>query len=326
MNEKTVPVIGCTRFDFYTDRFRATIMPREMFCQQHNFDPSRKIVTWATAFGYAGIQRDPARLKRFLSEAELNGLSQCYRRIGIEPSRVPEMHEAARDASSRAFVALAKARPDVQFILRPHPVDDRNYFRRLIDENALKNTRFCPQDYIWNILAASDVHLHRQCTTAVEAWMWDKPTIEMDMENIAEWRWSDREMGSDTAHDKHELIELVDGYLSGSSVDGDVLSYRKSYVEKWFGPQDGRRCAAAADAIDQLLVGRSRTRRRFDPIAGIESTSRAVVSAVLRHMLGKLPNESILRSVPATQLDPMDKMVTRRDVKAYKSLIAAAVN
>lgn len=321
LDAATAPVIGCTRFDFYTERFGHTITPREVFCRDHRLDPARPIVTWATAFAYAGVQRDPVRLRQLLAEMEGNGLAACYRRIGMEPARVPEAFEEARAASSEAFFALARARPHVQFIVRPHPADDRAFFERMIDQNGLDNVRFCPRDYIWNVLAASDLHLHRHCTTAVEAWMWDKPTIEMAMENIPEWQWPEREAGSITARDTAELVGAVDAVLAGQRVDEETRRYRRSYIETWFGPQDGCRCAAAAETIDRFLAGRGRRRSALTPIRGLSASPTTSAVAVMRHVLGRRANEPLLRSVPAAKIDPMDKLATRRDTVAYEALV-----
>ncbi|NJO53469.1 MAG: hypothetical protein HC829_00300 [Bacteroidales bacterium] len=325
LDEGAVPVVGCTRFDFYTDRFRCAITPREVFCQHHRLDPARPIVTWATAFGFAGLQHDSVRYARFLAECEANGLATCYRRIGVDPRRVPELFEQGRTRTCAAFVRLAKARPDVQFIIRPHPVDDRGFYRAVIENNGLTNVRFCPKDYIWNVLNASHVHLHRHCTTAVEAWMWDKPTIEMAVDNVREWQWPDREVGSAIVHDASELVDRVDSFLSGRSVEPEIRDYRRGYIETWFGPQDGRRCVAAANAIDGLMSKIGRRRRFITGIASTPTATRSIATAVLRHVLGKRPNEPLLRWTSVTKLDPMDKLATRGEVMVYQRLIADAV-
>lgn len=120
------------------------------------------------------------------------------------------------------------------------------------------------------------------------------------------------------------MISLVDGYLAGQVVADDVTAYRKAYIEKWFGPQDGRRCITAATRINAFLTSRQK-RRLLDPIVGINSSPRGMLSAVLRHRLGKRPNEPLLRSVPLSKLDPIDKLVTRNDARAYEAVVAAAV-
>lgn len=323
LDDTVVPVLGCTRFDFYSPSFKPTITPRAEFCRNLGLDPSRPVVTWATAYGYADVQDDPVAHAKFLRETADNGLAACYQRIGVDPSRVPGFHADGRRKSAAAFVTLAKARPEIQFIIRPHPAETREFYRLLMAEHALANVRFCPQDYIWNVLNATDLHLHRQCTTAVEAWMWDKPTVEMAMDNAPELSWPEHEAGSESAESADALIAIVDQHLQGRSKPAfDRQTYRRDYIGKWYGPADGARCKSAARAIDSLLAVRGRRRSAWSSLRGIPATRSQVAKSVARYLLGLRPNESLLRRVPATQFDPMDKQITRRDVRRYTKLIA----
>ena len=53
-----------------------------------------------------------------------------------------------------------------------------------------------------------------------------------------------------------ELISHVERYLKGGRVDQERHKYRTAYVHAWFGPTDGNRCDAAAEAIDTFLAAR----------------------------------------------------------------------
>lgn len=326
LDADVVPVLGCTRFDFYTEAFKATLTPRAQFCRAFALDPARPVITWATAYNYAEISRVPAVHEKFLRETAENGLAACYRRIGVDPTRIPIFHAEGRAAASAAFVALARARPLMQFIIRPHPAESRDFYHALITEHGLTNVRFCPQDYIWNVLNASDVHLHRNCTTAIEAWMWNKPTLEMGMDQVPELAWPDREAGSDMVGTADDLIATVDRYVEGGAVGQEQRSYRRRYIETWFGPADGQRCRSAAEAIDGFLAQRGRRRNAFTSIAGLPGTPRQVAAAVARYALGRRPNEALLRRVSAAVSDPHDKQVTRHDVRAYANHVRAAVS
>jgi surface carbohydrate biosynthesis protein len=325
LDESVVPVLGCTRLDFYAPQFRAAITYRDDFCRRYELDPSRPIVTWATAYAYAEVKGNAALHAKFLSETAGNGLAECYRRIGLDPARVAELHASGREACARDFATLVSARPDVQFIIRPHPAENRDFYRALIAERGLNNVRFCPQDYIWNVLNASDVHLHRHCTTAIEAWMWDKPTIEMGMDHVPELAWPDREAGSETASTSDELIAAVDRALRPGMVDGHRRAYRRSYIKTWFGPTDGKRCCAAADVIDRLLTARGKRRRFLTPLPKLEASPRQIAGAVARHILGLRPNERFWSGAPTALLDPHDKQVTQRDLRNYEGRIRNAV-
>lgn len=324
LDETTVPVIGFTRLDFYTPGFSAAITPREEFCKRHQFDPRRPIVTWATAYNFADLSSEPQRLTQFMREADDSGVAPCYRRIGVSPELLMQIHSQERDDATSAFMSLVAARPDVQFVLRPHPAESRSFYEGMIANANLRNIAFCPQDYIWNILNASDLHLHRHCTTAVEAWMWDKPTIEMALTPTSPFVWPDREFGSESATDAPQLRTLVDRYLSGEKVDEQRRRYRREYIHKWFGPADGRRCAAAAESIDNLLAMRGRRRSYWQPFGALPASPRQTAAAAARYLLGKRPNEPLFKSVEVAKIDPYDKYIRLTDVRNYKPLVASA--
>jgi hypothetical protein len=325
LSETASPAIGCTRFDFYSPQFASAITSRDDFCRQYGLDPRRPIVTWATQYGYAHLVDATAAREKLVREAVDVGLIACNERIGVKFKEIPRMHAEGRDAAAGGFFAAAKALPHAQFVVRPHPVEDRDYYRRKTRELSLDNVAFAPSDYIWNVLNASDVHLHRQCTTAVEAWMWEKPTIEMGMDAFRHWRWPDREAGSNTVHDEAQLVRTIGEYLDGRKVDEAVLRYRREYIHEWFGPADGRRCLTAARMISEFLARRGRRRRYITPLGKVGSPPRLTAAAVVRYALSKRPNEPLFRAAAPPSSGPEDKLITRRDISAYARLLAGAV-
>jgi hypothetical protein len=324
LDKQTVQAIGCTRLDFYTERFRLAVKSRDAYCRYLDLDPARPVVTWASAYGFAEVEQDKKTHAKFLQETGDKGIAKCYRRAGIDPALIPGMQLEGRAASAAAFAALAKARPQLQFILRPHPNENREFYRKLIAENELSNVRFCPQGFIWDVLNTSDIHLHRHCTTAIEAWMWDKPTVEMGMDRMQQLEWPEREKGSDVARSAGDLIAIVDNYTGGARVKPDLRDYRREYIHTWFGAADGERCAAAGHAIHNMLLARGRSRNAFSRIAGVRVSTRQVAAAVARYALARKPNAPWSR-VPGQVFDPRDKQITRRDVRAYSRLVAPAI-
>lgn len=326
LDQSAVRAIGCTRFDFYTPAFDGVITSREAFCRQHDLDPARPIVTWASAYGFADVESRPAVHAQFLKETAEKGIAECYRRVGLDPARIPSVQSEGRQAAASALMTMAAARPRVQFVLRPHPNENRNFYRSLIAEHGLQNVRFCPQDYIWNVLRATSVHLHRHCTTAIEAWLWDKPTVEMAMDPMPHLGWPDREAASDMAFNADELMAIVDRYLEADGIDHIRRNYRRDYVRTWFGNVDGQRCRQAANAIDGLLRACGRRRHALTSMSGITVPPRQVAAAVVRYGLGRRPNEPLFSRLPAGSIDPRDKQITRCDVRDYTRIVAPAVS
>ena len=322
--EEKVPVVGCTRFDFYDPQFESAVVSREKFCRRFDLDPNKPIITWATQYVFAHLHTSPAEREKFLSDTADFGLDAFFQRQRTTSDEVPAIHYDARGAAAESVLKLVKAIPDAQVILKPHPAEDQKFYRRLIDECASGNLRFCPQDYIWNVLNASEVHLHRHCTTAVEAWNWNKPTIEMAMNSRHE-SWPEREAGSDIAQDGDGLISLVRGYLDGAKVDEQRRQYRQAYIDRWFGGEHGRRCIRAAEKIDNLLRTRGRQRTMMTPLRGIQASTRQTVTAVMRYLLSLRPNDSLVSRRPVEVVDPKDKQITRNDVRAYTRLVSSAL-
>jgi len=317
--------IGCTRFDFHHPRFYEAVPTREVFCTKWGLDPSRPVVTWATAYGYAHLNGNApqSRLAQFEREAIEIGMKECLRRIGIDLIELPKIFSEGRDVASEALFETAEALPDVQFVIKPHPVEDLSYYRRRIADTGLHNVSFCPQDYIWSILRASDVHLHRQCTTAVEAWMWGKPTIEMGMDKHPALAWPEREAGSDIAEDAKSLVELV-RYRLATPVDSKLHAYRTNYIHTWFGAADGHRCEAAAQAIHQFALERQMTPSR-QPICGLGISKSQAVKAVLRRWLNRTASEPLIGRHRSKTVGAEDKLIRRRDIVEYERMLRAKV-
>ena len=317
--------IGCTRFDFHHPRFHEAVMTREAFCAKWGLDPSRPLVTWATAYGYAYLNDNIAknRIAQFEREAAEVGLKECLRRIGIDLIDLPAIVFEGRDVAADAFFETAEKLSDVQFVIKPHPLEDLNYYRRRIADTGLHNVRFCPHDYIWSILRASDVHLHRQCTTASEAWMWGKPTIEMGMDKHPARTWPEREAGSDIAEDTKSLIELV-RYRLITPVDSNLHEYRLNYIHTWFGAADGHRCEAAAQAIHQYSLERKTISSR-QPIRGLGISHRDTAKAVLKRWLNRTASQPLIGRNRSEAIGAEDKLIRRRDIVDYERMLRTKV-
>ena len=320
MNEISAPVVGCTRFDFYHERFRSLLPTREEFCHRNGLKNDRPIVTWATDYQVAHLHRNnnKASWKKYEKEVIEGGDVACLDKIGLTWQELPSMYAKGQTLCAAAFFQLARSMPDVQFILRPKPIENRDYYHKCIRENNLANVSFCPEDHIWNILRATDVHLHRHCTTAIEAWMWDKPTIEMAMYRHPAWDWPEREAGSFSANTASELIDLVGKSLEGTIDDG-MRNYRNDYIHKWFGPTDGNRCEVAAQLIDQVLSGRP-GRSWLKPFVGFPVTKKQQLRIGLHYMLNKAPGErmfSFSRGSVRSTLEAKEKHIRRKDVLRF---------
>ncbi len=317
---------GCPRIDFYRQPLMGAVKPRAQLAAEYGLDPARPIIAWATQFPHAHVREDdPVMWANYCASMADFGADRCFAAIGVDFRVLPKYHADLRDTSADLFFRFARENPDLQFVLKPHPNEPRRYYEDRLRDAGCGNVRFCGHDYIWNVLHSTDVLLHRHCTTAVEAWLCGKPTIEFATVPDAFMAWPEREAGSVVARDFDTLSILVREFLDGRTVDAEQAAIREAYIHDWFGVPDGRRCLAIAEDIDALLRSR-RPARQAPSFAAAGVRPRNSARVVVRHALS-LPSTASLRTEAWPALTrrgfharpelAAQKNVTRRDVRSY---------
>ena len=78
-------------------------------------------------------------------------------------------------AMSEAIVELARAIPDTCIVVRPHPSEDAEHWQRIADRAP--NLCVVREGPITPWLLATDLLLHSNCTTGLEAFLLGRPTV-----------------------------------------------------------------------------------------------------------------------------------------------------
>jgi surface carbohydrate biosynthesis protein len=255
-SEKIVTA-GVHRFDFYRPPLDGLLEGRLRMAARYGLDAGRPIVTLATNFTCTKYHN---RNQQFLVDDWKNlGLSQF--KAYSDPADFAKRDVEAREATLEMMRALLKARPAIQLAIKPHPTEEHDRYKTFADQMRREHgatVAFIGLEYIWNVLSASDVHLHRLCTTGVEAWFMNVPSIDVHVADYHGWSLklegaaAEAVEGNDLVTTTAELIERVDHYLNGGAAAPEKLAARVRYVEKWLDQIDGRRVAAHARALADL--------------------------------------------------------------------------
>ncbi len=317
-----VMTVGNTRFDFYCPPLNKQVLSKEAFCRRYHLDPQRPIVTWATQYNYARfLHRNQDFNRRDLAAL---GVRACYEAAGYDIERFPEHQFHERLAASAAFFQVAQSRPRVQFIIKSHPGEDIAFYQERVKEARQPNVSFVFQEYIWDLINSTDLHLHRHCTTAVEAWLLGKPTVEMKLDVRTPFAWEEMQAGSDSAQSAADLGDIVDHYLAGHAVAEEMQQRRDAYIEKWFYKVDGRRCQEAARHIHDLLNGRD-GRRMQSRKAKLRYSLSDRLNLPWRRMSLRKPRtwrpERLTQKVQLVHIGSADRYITRFDVRQYEAQI-----
>lgn len=255
--ERKIVVTGVPRFDFYRPPLRQSLLPRRDFAAKYGLDANRPILTFSTNYAMAGYNR-PGRYESYCRDYQRQGLDKGLPRL----LELPRLDEESRSHFQRAFLGLCRVLSNINLVLRPHPSEEESFFHSLFDEAAAlcshRGVRLAlvRQEYIWDILANTDILVKRSCTTGVEAWALDRPTIEFRL-NPDEWYYSaEYASGSDEARSFDELLALIRHYLAGGAIPAELIAKRREFIRRFCYRLDGQSTPRVVEAIHGLLQSR----------------------------------------------------------------------
>lgn len=216
-------VTGCPRFDFAHALWADTGRQRASVLVNTNFPVVNAAHAHGTAIDHAALRSagfDDDRI------AELVGMVGAVMRRMIE-----------------AVAAIARARPDRRFVLRPHPFERAEPYREAFAN--LSNVVVRQEGSVWDALAEATCLLHVNCTTAIEAGLSGIAPISLDFVNDPDML----RLAALPTEVSHRAVTLEQA-LDLIDRDGQLSPLvRPDLVTPYFGPADGRATERVAAAI-----------------------------------------------------------------------------
>lgn len=151
----------------------------------------------------------------------------------------------------KVLPSLAARFPNHSVIIRPHPSENHEFWTK--QTSNIPNVKVVHEGNVIPWLMAADVLIHNNCTTAVEAFVLDKPVISYRPVIIEDMETALPNKVSEQATSELELLEIVDKYLSNNIYTGVEKVVLKEYVES--------------------LEGKTASARMVEAILGQEPTS-----------------------------------------------------
>ena len=290
LDASQVTVAGCPRFDFYDPKWRTVLAADDA----HREPSGHFLINTNYSVG------NP----RFTTRAE--NIEYCHREYGT-PYETLAQRVDVEDTAIRETIAmaarLAADYPERRIVLRPHPFEDPEPYRREL--GAYANLVLSDQGPVHPLVCDAAAVIQRSCTTAVESvaagvaalspqWI-PAPALVPVAEAV-----------SIPIESYPQLRKRLDEILSGNYCPTPELrSTIDRTISDWFFRFDGWSHRRVADVItasapawpspDAALC------RRLTYGSGVHSR-RQTVSSAARYLLGLSPDFSFgqLRNVPTT--------------------------
>lgn len=238
---------GVPRFDFYFPPLNWLIVPRERLLLKYGLDPKKRTISIASTS--TNLPRDR------LPGGEFIDLGVWYEHGQGQKIRMNDIMkdtEAVREALLSQAMTLARTRSDWQVIVRPHPNEDAKFLEDTVRSWELPNVAVMTPEYVWDVLNAADLHIHRYCTTGFEAWLLNKPTIDFRPTDYAREGYPDYAPGNVRCDFPKELPHLVEDLLGSDGWKERLTAQRRKILDAWF-QADGQSTWRHAEIIGKTL-------------------------------------------------------------------------
>ncbi len=243
MTEDQVVTVGCPRFDFYKPPFTKLFRDRSAVLAQLGFaDPSAPMILWATNTSYAS--RSPRKMLRRQMRNAKKPIDEVKNHISDHMVQFAE--------HSRLVEELAKRNPGWNFIIKVHPAEWVNPYFDISER--ISNIKVAYNMPVREFLYHTDVLLQRNCTTATEAWILGKPTINLEVGNYLRPVREEYSSGTTRVTDLASAESAIIKFLSGASIESNQLKIRDEFIRDFYFETDGKSAERAASAISGIVA------------------------------------------------------------------------
>ena len=124
----------------------------------------------------------------------------------------------SRELISQILTQWCLDNPDANIIIRPHPNEQRQHYKRLVDEltkRGRNNIALITEEPIWDILNSTDVLIQRCCTTGVEACLMGLPVLELRLNPKEIILNPERDSAMDVVTSQADMSDRLSYYTNG---------------------------------------------------------------------------------------------------------------
>jgi len=164
----------------------------------------------------------------------------------------------------RAIRRLARKFPETGFVLRPHPSENPEHYKRFLAEHGNVHVIYCGDVHEW--ILASKAVMHHDCTTGVESALAGVPTVSYVPIADNDFAPPLPMAISDNARNEEELLDLVASYLTRPAGAPEWQPRNAHVLSSWLANTRQSSSNAIATVIsercDELVGTVTKPRRR----------------------------------------------------------------
>lgn len=143
--------------------------------------------------------------------------------------------------------------PDEELVIKLHPEESVEDYRRLLREIGRENVIVCKDISIYDLLNACSFMMTTHSTTALEAMMFDKPVLCVDFTGKAPIEFYTDDGAALGVKKKDELVPMIDRVLHDRNTRQELKKAREVFLSKHIHKPDGKTSKRIAELIIDLI-------------------------------------------------------------------------
>jgi surface carbohydrate biosynthesis protein len=250
IEKDSIEVVGCPRYDLFAEDNR--LSNEEIIAARQKYDiPSEwdnPVITIASSFPPADhFLYNKSGMERRKSQNEEFGWRESQM-----VSEIAETKHKAREKFIELIQQIKKKHPDVWVALKIHPDERVSRYTETVAD--LDRFSIVTGDYSARFLQTSDLHIHHDCSTGIEAFMLGVPSVDFLPYQFDQLEDSDKGKGSLKAESISEILGKIHQIKEGTvEIPDTIRADGEEYVESQFTVVDGNRAETIAEVIDERL-------------------------------------------------------------------------
>ncbi len=319
--EKVVRLGSC-RFDFYSNAMKSCRKNRDYFYQRYTIPKENRNILVTTNFANAEFWPDYSFLQKNLERQKARGIKTF-----CDAGKLARYEFDYRLKVFESIKGLCKALRGINIIIKYHPSEKVSVYHNLIAElkKLNPNIYLVEGEYIWDVLNISDVIIQRCSTVAIEAWLMNKQTVELElMPSIDHFLKPKYKDGSFVVNNQHDLADLVGKIIKNDhGVSAELNEQRSRILSEIINNRRGNATEKIAAHIDSLLQ-ESKTLENLD-YDGMKSRLKYLIRIIFG-MKRYTFLSNLWKLKIGDYLGRYDKYFTNKDIRLWEKRLTPFVN